>query len=170
MLRPSIKYSILCGLFLVALFWISVKFGSNPLLDIRHFLFDLVIYFLFIYFAIREYKTYHNDGYLHFWEGMTIAFIVYLPAALIFTFSLLIVFNADPSIMENYREGAMAFLESKKDVLLEGISQEEYKLQLESIQTIKASDLVVSSGLKKILAGFFITPVVSIILRKKPKQ
>ncbi|MEQ9403147.1 MAG: DUF4199 domain-containing protein [Cyclobacteriaceae bacterium] len=169
MVKPSIKYSILCGLFLIALFWVSVKFGSNPLLDIRHFLFDLVIFFLFIYFAAREYKTYYNDGYLHFWQGMSIAFIVYLPAAVIFTISLLLILTMDPSVIENYRLGAQAFMESKKDVLLEGISQEEYEQQYAEIRKISVSDLVISSGLKKILAGFFITPVVSIILRKKPK-
>ncbi len=170
MIRSSIKYSILCGLFLVALFWVSMRFGSNPLLDIRHFLFDLVIYFLFIYFAQREFKTYQNDGFLHFWQGMSIAFIVYLPAAVIFTVGMLLIMQMDPSMMENYRLGALAFLESKKDVLLEGISQEEYAQRVKEIDAITISDLVISSGLKKILAGFFITPVVSIILRKKPKQ
>ncbi|MEP1093606.1 MAG: DUF4199 domain-containing protein [Cyclobacteriaceae bacterium] len=170
MIKSSIKYSLLCGLFLVALFWVSVKFGSNPLLDIRHFLFDLVIYFLFIFFAQKEFKTYQNEGILHFWQGMTIAFVVYLPAAVIFTISLLLIFQMDPSIMENYREGALAFLESKKDVLLEGITQEEYAQRVNNIDFITSSDLVLSSGLKKVLAGFFITPVVSIILRKKPKQ
>jgi len=170
MIKSSIKYSFLCGLFLVALFWVSVKFGSNPLLDIRHFLFDIVIYFLFIYFAQKEFKTYQNEGILHFWQGMTIAFVVYLPAAVIFTICLLLIFQMDPSIMENYREGALAFLESKKVVLLEGISQEEYMQRVKDVDAITSNDLVVSSGLKKVLAGFFVTPVVSIILRKKPKQ
>ncbi|MEP5612153.1 MAG: DUF4199 domain-containing protein [Cyclobacteriaceae bacterium] len=170
MIKSSIKYSILCGFFLVTLFWVSVKFGSNPLLDIRHFLFDLVIYFLFIFFAQKEFKTYHNEGILHFWQGMTIAFVVYLPAAVISTVSLLLIFQMDPSIMENYREGALAFLESKKIVLLEGITQEEYMQRVNDVDAITSTDLVISSGLKKVLAGFFITPVVSIILRKKPKQ
>jgi hypothetical protein len=169
MVKSSIKYAILCGVFLSGLFWVSIKFGSNPLLDIRHFLFDLVIYFLFIYFAEREYKTYHNDGILHFWQGMTIAFIVYLPAAVIFTVSMLLILEMDPTIMENYRAGALSFLESKKEILLEGISQEEYASRLNDVNSVTVSDLVISSGLKKILAGFFITPVVSIILRKKPK-
>lgn len=169
MVKHSIKYSILCGIFLVALFWVSMKFGSNPLLDIRHFLFDLVIYFLFIFFAQREFKTYHNDGYLHFWQGMSIAFVVYLPAAVIFTISMLLIMELDPSMMDDYRAGALAFLESKKAVLLEGISQEDYDKRIQEVGEITISDLVISSGLKKILAGFFITPVVSVILRKKPK-
>ena len=168
MIKPSIKYSILCGIFLVALFWVSVKFGSNPLLDIRHFLFDLVIYFLFIFFAAKEYKSYHNGGFLHFWQGMSIAFIVYLPAAVIFTLCLLLIFKIDPDIIEGYKSGATAFLEEKKETLIEGLASEEYDRQLEGIKNVSVGDLVISSGLKKILAGFFITPVVSIILRKKP--
>ena len=167
MLKSSYKYSLICGGFLIALFLVSVKFGSNPLLDIRHFLFDLVIFFLFIFFAAKEYKSYHNGGYLHFWQGMSIACIVYVSAAVIFTLSLLLIFKTDPSIIENYQQGAMAFLKSERDVLLKGMSQEEYKQQLGDVNSITAIDLVISSGLKKILAGFFIAPVVSIILRKK---
>lgn len=169
MIRPSIKYSVICGVFLIALFWLSLKFGSNPLLDAKHFFFDLSILFLFIYFANREFKTYHNEGYLHFWQGMTISLIVYLPAAVIFSLLLLLILTIDPSIMENYRLDTLAFLESKKDVLLEGISQEDYDQQKAGVKNASILDLVISSGLKKIVAGFFITPVVSIILRKKPK-
>ena len=169
MLKISLKYSILCGLFLIALFWISLRLGSNPLLELRHFIFDLIIYFVFIYFAAWEYKRYRNEGYLHFWQGMSIAFIVYLPAAVIFSMSLLLIFKLDHSLMENYRQGAIAFLESKKDVLLSGISPEEYEERINDVKDVTVKELIISSGLKKVLAGFFVTPVVSIILRKKPK-
>ena len=169
MVRSSIKYSLFCGVFLVGLFWVSIKFGTNPLLDIRPFLFDLVIYFLFIFFAQKEYKSYHNGGILHFWQGMSIAFIIYLPAAVIFTLMMLLIMKMDPSIMENYRIGTAAFLEAKRDVLLEGMSQEEYDKRLSEISSITISDLVVSTGLKKVLAGFFIAPLVTVFLRKKPK-
>lgn len=169
MIKPTIKYSVICGLFLTALFWLSIKFGSNPLMDIRHFFFDLVILFLFIYFACREYKTYHNEGFLHFWEGMTISFVVYLPSAVIFALLLILILTVDPSVMESYRIDTLTFLETKKDVLLEGITQQEFNEQLNGVRNVSISDLVISSGLKKIFAGFLITPVVSIILRKKPK-
>ena len=168
MIRSSIKYAILCGFFLTTLFWVSVKFGSNPLLDIRHFLFDIVIFFLFIFFASREFKYYQNEGYLHFWQGMSIAFIVYFPASILFSLLLLMMLFADPTIMENYLQGATAFLENQYEVLQEGMDNAEYTRQLSALNETTVVDVVVSSGLKKILAGFFITPVVSIILRKKP--
>lgn len=168
MVKSSIKYSIICGLFLIGIFWISEKFGSSPLLNVGHFFFDLVIFFVFIYFASKEFKSYHNDGFLHFWEGMSIAFIVYLPAAVIFSVTLLLIFKIDPSLMANYREGAMAFLEKQKDVFLESFTVEEYKEQIDTLKNVTAWDLVLSSLLKKLLAGFLVTPVVSVILRKKP--
>lgn len=168
MLKSSLKYSILCGLFLLVLFWVSLLLGSSPLLEIRHFFFDLLIFFFFVYFAAREYKQYQNDGFLHFWQGMSIAFLVYLPAAVIFAIGLLLILYVDDSIIESYKEGAPAFLESKREVFLERLTQSEYDERLRDIDNVTFSDLVVSSGLKKLVAGFFITPVVSILLRKKP--
>ena len=168
MIKSSSKYSVICGVFLLGIFWVSEKFGSSPLLNVGHFFFDLVIFFVFIYFASREYKTYHNDGFLHFWQGMSIAFIVYLPAAVIFSGALLLILKIDPSLMANYREGAMAFLAEQKEVFLETFSQQEYQEQIEALNKVTDWDLVASSFLKKLLAGFLVTPVVSVILRKKP--
>lgn len=169
MIRSSIKYSILCGIFLSALFFVSLSFGSNPLLDIRHFIFDLGVYFLFIFFAGKEYKDFKKGGFLHFWEGISIGFIVFVPAVLIFSLSLYVIFELNQELIEGYREGAKAFLESKKEVFLKEFTQEQLDEQIAAVDNVTTAQLVLNTFWKKLFAGFLITPVVSIILRKKPK-
>ena len=169
MLRPSIKYSILCGIFLVALFFVSLVFGSNPLLDIRHFLFDLGIFSLFIFFAGKEYKDFRNAGFLHFWQGISIGFIVFIPAVLIFSLSLYIIFEFNPVLIDGYKDGARSFLEAKKDIFLREFTEEQLAEQMATIDEVTAAQLVFNTFRRKIFAGFLITPVLSIILRKKPK-
>ena len=167
MLKSSLKYSILCGVFLVVLFWVSLRLGSNPFIELRHLLFDILIFSLFIYFAEREYKVYGNSGYLHFWEGMTVAFIVYLPATVIFTLGLILIVQMDHCLLANYKSEMVAMLENQKDVFLERISVQEFEQRKIDVQNVDLSDLVVGSSIKKLLVGFFVTPVISIILKKK---
>ncbi|MEQ8629518.1 DUF4199 domain-containing protein [Ekhidna sp.] len=169
MIKSTIKYSILCGVFLIGLFFISINFGSNPLLDMRHFFFDLGVFFLFIYFSGKEFKDYRNDGYFHFWQGISIGFIVMIPAVLIFSTVFYFVFEANPELLEAYKEGAKAMLIEKKDLYLEKFSEGQYQQQLAAVDEETTARLLISTFWKKIIAGFLITPVVGIILRKKPK-
>ncbi len=142
--------------------------GSNPLIEVHHFLFDVVIFFLFIFFASREYRAYFNNGHLHFWQGMTISFIVYLPASVIFAFSLLLLFELDGSFLDTYKLEMTAYLENQKENLPEGMTDDVYKEKIEEIPDITAGSLIISSWLKKLITGLFISPVISIFSRKKP--
>lgn len=168
MLKPTLKYSILCGVFLIGLFFISINFGSNPLLDMRHFFFDLGVFLLFIYFGGKEYKDYRNDGYLHFWQGISVGFIVIFPAVILFSIAFYLVFELNPELLEAYKDGARVMLENKKDLYIERFSEEQYFQQLTAVDNETAARLLFSTFWKKIIAGFLITPVVAIILRKKP--
>lgn len=169
MIKPTIKYSILCGVFLIGLFFISMNFGSNPLLDFRHFIFDLGIFFLFVFFAGKEFKDFRNDGYLHFWQGISIGFIVLLPAVLLFSFVFYVIFESNQELMVGYKEGAKAFLLDRKEIFLKEFSHKQLDEQIAAVDDITTTQLLFSTFWKKIGAGFLITPVVSIILRKKPK-
>ena len=169
MIKPSLKYAVLCCVFLIGLFFVSLNFGSNPLLDIRHFVFDLAVFFLFVFFAVNEFKTYRNEGYLHFFQGISVGLAVFVPAVILFSLALSVIFSAYPELIEGYKAGAKAFLDSKKDIFLEEFSEEQLAEQIKAIDQVTAWQLVASTFGKKLFAGFLVTPVVSIILRKKPK-
>ncbi len=169
MVKISIKYAILCGVFLTMIFHVSNFLGSNPLIDVSHLIFDLILFGLFVFFAEKEFKTYHNDGIMHFWQGMTMGFLVYGIGTLIFALLLLAYFYFDPDSVINYQESATKFLSEKADLYKEQFGEDGYQSQLERIKETTSWNLITSASMKKLLAGFFITPVISIILRKQPK-
>ncbi len=72
--------------------------------------------------------------------------------------------------MDGYKEGAKAFLLDRKEIFLKEFTEEQLNEQLAAVDEITTTQLLFSTFWKKIGAGFLITPVVSIILRKKPKQ
>lgn len=169
MLKVSLKYAAISGIFLVALYHVSFLLGSNPLIDVSHLIFDLIILGLFIFFAEKEFKSYKNGGFLHFWQGMSIGFFVYAISSAIFIIAQIIYFSLDADAVTNYQEAAVLFLNEKGDVFKEQFGEEGFKEELKEIANVTKWDLIFASSIKKMLAGFFITPVISIILRKQSK-
>ena len=167
--RASWKYALLAGVFLIILYHVSAFFGINPLINIGHLLFDILIFGLFIFFAAKEYKLEQRNGIFHFWQGMTIGFTVYIIGTALFAIGLILFFTFDDQAVSNYQEAATEFLNSRASVYTEQFGEETFAKQLHEIEEVTVSDLVLSSTLKKLLAGFFVTPVISIILRKQPK-
>lgn len=169
MLKSTLKYSVLCGLFLSALFFVSLRVGSNPLLDQRHLFFDIAVFFLFIFFAAKEFKDFRNSGILYFWQGISIGFIVLLPAVIIYCIFLLILFDQHSVLMEQYKEGAKLLLDTQKELYIDTFGEEAIQEQYSQIKNRTSMEVTKRNAGWKVLSGFLITPVVSIILRRKPK-
>jgi len=167
MIKPSIKYSVLCGVFLTGLFFVSIAFGSNPLIEVRHLIFDLAIFFLFIFFAGKEYKDVGNAGILHFWQGISLGIIVFIPAVIIFSLTIYIILELNPTLIDVYKKAAKALQESQRELFLEVYSEETLQKQIREVDLISSIDLVLKTFWKKLFAGFLVTPVAAIILRKK---
>jgi hypothetical protein len=169
MLKISIKYGFICSVFLIIIFHVSDYFGINPLMNVVHLIFDLMIFGIFIFFGTKELKMSQEDEILHFWQGMTMGFNTYFVATTVFSLYLIIYFQWSDSAVMDYQESATNFLLEKRDLYEDKLGKETFQAQLDAIRSVTWSDLVLSAALKKILAGFFITPVISIILRKQLK-
>lgn len=169
MWKVAVKYSLICGAFLLLLFWVSYRFGSNPMIDFKHMFFDLIIFILFVLFSCKEFKSYKNGGILHFWQGMTLGFLTYAPATIIFAVGVAIFFWVDPNLLEDFKVQALQYMEGNKAEFLNDMSEEQFATQLGTIQTVTTTQMISGGAFKKFMAGFFVTPVVAIILRKKPK-
>lgn len=166
--KSTLKYGLIAGVFMVIIYHLSFWLGVNPQIDLGHLFLDLILIGLFVFFAAKDYKVYKNGGILQFWQGMTIGFIVYTVGAVVFLLAQIIYFNFDSDAVINYHEAATKFLEESADMFIEKFGKEAYDVQLEEIGKMTKWDLIKESTLKKIIVGVFITPVISIILRKQP--
>ena len=166
--KSTLKFALLAGVFMIVIYHLSFWLGVNPQIDLGHLFVDLVLIGLFVFFAEKDYKTYKNDGILHFWQGMTIGFIVYAIGSAVFLLGQTIYYNFDADAVINYQSAATKFLEERSEIFIDKFGEDMYQLQLEEIQHVTKWDLIQESTVKKIIAGFFITPVISIILRKQP--
>ncbi|WP_258101734.1 DUF4199 domain-containing protein [Marinoscillum pacificum] len=166
--KSTLKFALLAGVFMIVIYHLSFWLGVNPQIDLGHLFVDLVLIGLFVFFAEKDYKTYKNGGILHFWQGMTIGFIVYALGSAIFLSGQIFYYNFDADAVINYQSAATKFLEERSEIFIDKFGEDMYQLQLEEIKHVTKWDLIQESTVKKIIAGFFITPVISIILRKQP--
>jgi predicted PurR-regulated permease PerM len=169
MLKISAIYGIVCGSFLLLLFYASSLLGIDPFINLVHFFFDSVLIAIFIAIASLDFKRRVEDKIFHFWQGMTLGFGVYLSATIIFIIGLatLIYFQGETVI--NYQVDATKFLEERKDIYIAEFGESGYINQIKAIDNTTAFDLIKSMTTKKLITGFLITPLIAIILRKKPK-
>ncbi|MDH5608843.1 MAG: DUF4199 domain-containing protein [Cyclobacteriaceae bacterium] len=170
MIRGTFKFSLAAGVFICTLFALSGRMGSNPFTDINQLFFDLILLGVFIFFSINEFKKYTNGGVLHFWQGMTIGFFVYTLAIALFIAFLYLYFYFDGNLLDDYKATAMAYLQQRADLYKEQFGEAQYLAQEEAIRQTTTNHLILVTSVKKILVGLFITPVLSILLRSKPKN
>jgi hypothetical protein len=72
----------------------------------------------------------------------------------------------DENILISYQLQAVDFLEIKSAQYIEGFGEEQYQIQLETIQETTILDMVLMGGVKKFISAMLITPVLSILKRK----
>lgn len=169
MFKLSLKYALICGVFLLIIFVLFQYMGTSPLINLNHLLVDLVVFGVFMFFALKEYRVYHNEGYLHLWQGMTMGFVIYAIGSILFSAGLYLYLEIKPEEIANYQAQALNFLSEKSEIYIKEFGEAGYQEQIKVINEVTVWDLIKGAGVKKILAGLFVTPVISIILRKQLK-
>jgi len=70
--------------------------------------------------------------------------------------------------MDQYRQGATEMLDINKSYYIEELGEESLNARYDEINEMRTLQLSLISFRNKLFSGLLITPVISIILRKKP--
>lgn len=165
------KYGVVGGAFAVSLFLVLIAFGENPLLATPiDFLANLLILLIFVVFSVKEFKNGYYGGYLHFWQGMSIGVFTVTIIALISSLFILLYLNwIDPTLLDDYRNSMEELMNSNKNAFLEEYGEEIYSKTMKANAEVSSPDLALDEFLKKkVFAGFFITLIVSVVMRRSP--
>ncbi len=171
LLAVPLKFGAVAGLLNIVLMFILFKAGKHPsllppFLDSR-----ILVFFIFMYFTIKEYRDYHNDGYLHMWEGLVLGFFVYSIVGLIGFVFVYLMDALNTGYTQNYIDLASQGLMNMKEELINGpqaikMSQEEFQSHLTNLEKTTTTQLAFDYLIKSILIGFFIPLIYTVFLRK----
>lgn len=133
-IQSSLIYGLLAGLLCVA-FFVALYFSDPNPLSLRRP--DIGINIIFIFASIYAFKK-KNGGILHFYEGFSVGFLTNLIAAIFTGLSLYIFIKfIDPNPFLQWMESGIEFLKVQKEGLGEVLTEETFKMQLESLQNAK---------------------------------
>ena len=167
LIRTSLRYGLVGGLIMIAPFFVLLKIGEKPLINLNTLILEGMLMFIFLYIGLREYRDKHNDGVLKFWEGMTSGFMIYICMALVSALIMAVfIFWIDPDYITQYRVEAQEYIKDSITKIEDEEKKEILAQQLSRVSETNQSDLVFDSLFKKIMLGLVLTPIGTVILRK----
>jgi hypothetical protein len=171
LIRVPLKYAFFGGILAFVLIVILHYFGStHPQLYPIFLDFRILLFGVFIYFSIREFKDVENGGILHFWQGMAVGILCYLGIAWLVALGIIGLGEIDPGYLERYISETTDILLSNKADVIEKVGEEAFNAQIEALPSTTIFALAVDYFLKSMFIGLFLTIIISVILRKQPKN
>ena len=167
LVKVPIKYGITGGILCVMLFFVLQLGGSYPFVMSTYFMSGVII-LIMLYFSTKELRDYKYGGKLAYWEGMSAGFVCILLVAFVSAvFVYVYVSQIDRNILEDHAEYVAATLIEDPAGWIERHGEEGYqKLLDESKQLISPIELAFDDFLKKMVIGFFITTIISLLFKR----
>ena len=166
LIRLPIKYGLFSmGLIIVA-FLVFYYLGQQPWRNLLSMVLDVLLIGGFCFAVIKDFKTNYNNGELRFYQGMTLGFISYLLVALGFSiFYWFFMKVIAPDFIAEYISLAMEDMVNRKDLMIKAMGEESYHKQLSLLKETTVSVIIGDAFIKKVIAGFILTPVFSVVMR-----
>jgi hypothetical protein len=166
LLKVSVRYGVIAGILAVVLMIALLYLGKNPF-SIYPFLdFRIILFGIFIFFSLKEFRDLHQGGVLYFWQGLFASFIVVLLGSVIGCAGLWIFGLYEPRMVELYVSEMTAYLKTFPPEEIERIGKEVYDRNLRLLPSTNISTLAKSHLVQGMIIGFFISIIFSVILRR----
>lgn len=167
-MQTALKFGLLGALMIIIALLVLFYLGKhplllNPLLDARW-----TLYGLFIFFAIKSFRE-ESGGFLHFWEGLALGFLVYLIMAQMAAAFIAVFASIDSThFLVDYIRIAMEQINANREALIaNNIDEKTLNDALEILPTTTANNLAFDYFLKSMPIGLILTLILSILMRRK---
>ena len=155
----------LCIIFLITLFYMGKSpFLINPYMDFRVILFGVLLFF-----ALKEVRDFYKGGFMEMWEGMATGLVFLVTTAIIAAIGILIFGAIQPALLANYISEASAQIQNYPEETVKQIGKEVLDRSLKELPGYTTSELASRYTSQTFIIGFFITVIISVILRRQPK-
>jgi hypothetical protein len=164
--RLSLRYGAVAGILAVVLLILLYYFGRNPFLISPFLDFRIFIFGIFIFFSLKEFRDYCQERILYFWQGLFGGFVVVVLASAISATGLWIFGTLEEGFVTSYVEGMTAYLKTFPKEEIERIGKDIYERNLKELPSTNIATLVFTHFVQGMIIGFFITIILSVIVRR----
>jgi hypothetical protein len=172
-MKPIIRISTINGLIagvVGALLVIGLYYlGKHPFLFPVYMDFRIFLFGIFIFFTLKELREVYYDGFLYFWQGMAAAFIFTAVYAMVASGSIVIFAMAVPEFLKSYIHLNIDQLRNLPADVVQRIGKDVVDRNLKLLPSTDVTELAALYFWQSLLIGFFISIILSVILRRQPK-
>ena len=169
LLKISVRYGAAAGILAFVLLVVMYSLGPHPLLVSPFLDFRTLLFGIFIFFTLKEFRDFNQEGTLYFWQGMLGGFFVIFIATMITSFLLWLFGSWKEEFVVSYIAQITTYLKSFPKADIERIGKEVYERNLNALPTTNILDLTQTYFMQGIIIGFFVNVILSVILRRQPK-
>lgn len=168
--KVAFRYGAIASLIGFALVAMLFYTGKHPFLIPVYADFRIFLFGVFIFFALKEYRDQQGGGILYFWQGMVGSYVFILSFALLAALAIYLLTLADTSFVTEF---VRLFTEQAKSIPkeeLERVGKIDFDRNLLELSRTNGYHLASLHFKQSLIIGFFISIIITIVLRKQPKQ
>jgi hypothetical protein len=169
LVKVSFRYGLAAGILAFILLLVLYYLGQHPLLISPFLDFRVLMFGIFIFFALREFRDFHQAGVLHLWQGMFGGTIVIFTATLVASACMYLFGTFDDQFVNSYIVQITAYVKSFPAEDIERIGKDIYERNLTALPSTNIAALAITYFMQGLVIGFFVNIILSVILRKQPK-
>jgi hypothetical protein len=170
LLRLALRNGTIAGVLAITMIVVLYVADKHPFLvpmiaDFRVFLFGL-----FIFFTLKEYRDKTEGNILYFWQGMVGAYQFIGVFSVITAISIIIFSWIEPNFITQYITLFLEQAEAGKAEVIKQMGKENFERNLAAIRATNGLERAFVYVIQNVWIGLFISIIISVILRKQPKQ
>jgi hypothetical protein len=144
--------------------------GKHPFLFMIFFDFRIFLFAIFMTLTLKEIRDNYQDGIIFFWQGMIANFLFTILFACITSVLILIWCGIFPAFLSDYLTTAVEQMKAMPAEAIGRIGKIEYQRNLEYISATNSYILAKHYFWQSFVISFFISIIISVILRRQPKN
>ncbi|MEO7991415.1 MAG: DUF4199 domain-containing protein [Chryseolinea sp.] len=167
--KIAARYGAVSGVLAFILLIVSYYLGRHPMLISPLLDFRILLFGIFIFFALREFRDYYQEGLLSFAQGMLGALVVVFVSSIITAFGLVVFGNWETGFVNMFITQSLEYLKTFPKEDIQRIGKEIYQRNLDALPATNISALASTYFVQGSVIGFFVSIIISVILRQQPK-
>lgn len=165
----SLRNGLIAGALALGLLVVMYYLGRHPLMVAPFLDFRIILLGIFLFFTLKEFRENHQNGELHFWQGMAGGFIMVVVTATVASALLWVFTAAEKDFVREYVAQMTVYLKSFAPEDIERIGKDAFARNLENLPSTNGKQIAGSYFIQSMIIGFFVTIIMSVILKKQPK-
>jgi hypothetical protein len=168
--KVPLRYGVIASIIAFALVVVLFYAGKHPFLIPMYADFRIFLFGLFIFFSLKEYRDQYQQGTLYFFQGMIASYVFLLSFAVLSALFIWLFATAKGSFITEF---VSLFIEQARTIPtedIERVGKDNFERNLEEVSHTNAFGMAKLYFRQSLLIGFFISLIITIILRKQPKQ